>query len=366
MALPHLKIGHLTARLPVVQGGMGVGVSLHSLASAVACAGGIGVIAAAGIGFAESATPADFVHNCEIAMAREVQMAKEMSGGGPIGVNVMVALSDFEMLARTAAQAGADVIFSGAGLPMRLPACVEGTDTAIVPIVSSGRAADLLCKAWVTKHDRFPDGFVVEGPLAGGHLGFSREQLQHLDDFKLERHVTQVIEAVRPWEEKAGRPIPVIAAGGIFTGEDIARFLNLGAAGVQMATRFVCTEECDASPLFKQAYLNAAPEDIGFIKSPVGMPGRAIKNTFLSRVDGGWEAPIYCPYHCIRTCVPEKSPYCIALALDNARLGHLDDGFVFAGANAWRCDKIVKVQELMDELERDATRALENPAREQA
>ncbi len=358
MSLPKLKIGRITARLPIVQGGMGVGVSLHSLASAVICAGGIGVIAGSAIGLIDSESPSDFVRNTEMAMRREIRLTRETAGDGPIGVNIMVALSEYELLVRTAADAGADIIFSGAGLPLNLPTLVEGTDAHIVPIVSTARAAALLCKAWATRHDRLPDAIVVEGPLAGGHLGFTMEQLLRLEDFPLEKLVTEVIEAVAPWGERQGFPIPVLAAGGIFTGADIAKFLNLGASGVQMATRFVCTEECDASMTFKQAYLDAEEEDIGLIVSPVGMPGRAIKNKFLTSVEGGWETPLYCPYQCIKTCVPENSPYCIALALDNARQGQLEEGFVFAGQNAWRCNKIVKVKDLMDELEQEAISAL--------
>lgn len=360
MNLPELRIGKVKSRLPIIQGGMGVGVSLNSLASAVARAGGIGVIAGAAIGFAESDIPGEFVNNCRQAMTREVKLAKAKSNGGPIGVNLMVALNEYEMLAEVAAEAGADIIFCGAGLPMNLPAIVKNTEVSLVPIVSSGRAAAILCKAWSSRHQRFPDAIVVEGPLAGGHLGFTYEQLQNIEDYPLDRLVTEVIKAVKPWEEKAGRKIPVIGAGGVFNGADIAALLAIGADGVQMGTRFVCTEECDASDDFKNSYIQATKEDIGFIQSPVGMPGRAIKNKFLSSVEGGWEVPIYCPYHCIKTCIPENSPYCIASALDNARQGNLESGFVFAGANAYRCDRIVKVQELMDELEHEACEALKN------
>lgn len=359
MNLPELRIGKLKSRLPIIQGGMGVGVSLNSLASAVARAGGIGVIAGAAIGFAESDVPGEFVNNCKQAMTREVELAKANSDGGPIGVNLMVALNEYEMLARVAAEAGADIIFCGAGLPMNLPSIVGDTDVSLVPIVSSGRAASILCKAWSTRHNRFPDAIVVEGPLAGGHLGFTYEQLQNIEDYPLSKLVTEVIQALEPWQDRAGQAIPVIGAGGVFTGTDIAELLALGAGGVQMGTRFVCTEECDASDDFKKSYLNATKEDIGFIQSPVGMPGRAIRNQFLSSVEGGWEVPVYCPYHCIKTCIPETSPYCIASALDNARQGNLESGFVFAGANAYRCDRILTVQELMDELEQEASTALE-------
>ena len=218
---------------------------------------------------------------------------------------------------------------------------MTGVQTCALPI--------LLTKRWLDKYAYLPDAFVVEGPMAGGHLGFKAEQLDN-PDFALEKIVTEVIEAIRPFEEKARRKIPVIAGGGIYTGEDIKKFLDLGASGVQMATRFVATEECDASIDFKNTYLVAKREDLKIIKSPVGMPGRAIGNAFISDVEGGKKKPFTCPYHCIVTCDIETAPYCISLALFNAQKGNLDKGFAFAGSNAWRTKEIVKVQELFDEL----------------
>ena len=346
--LKSLNIGGLVARIPIVQGGMGVGISLSGLAAATANAGGIGVIAAAGIGLLEPDGFRDFLGASVRGLQREIRRARSLTDG-ILGVNIMVALSNFADLVRTAIEEKIDIIFAGAGLPVNLPEFLKGSSTRLVPIVSSGRAATLLAKRWFDKYGYLPDAFVVEGPKAGGHLGFKAEQL---DDpaYALEKIVPEVIEAVRPFEEKTGRKIPVIAGGGIYTGADIRHFLELGAAGVQMATRFVVTEECDADPAFKETYIKAGPDNLEIIKSPVGMPGRAIRNAFLDDVEAGRKKPFACPYHCIVTCDIEKAPYCISLALLNAQKGKLDKGFAFAGSNAWRSEKVVKVQDLVDEL----------------
>jgi nitronate monooxygenase len=219
----------------------------------------------------------------------------------------------------------------------------------LVPIVSSGRAARIIAKRWTERYDYPPDAIVVEGPRAGGHLGFKAEQI---DDpaYALEALLADVLTEVAPFADRAGRPIPVIAGGGIYTGADIYKILQLGAAGVQMATRFVTTHECDASAGFKEAYLRATPEDLVIIASPVGMPGRAIRNQFLDDVSAGKKMPFTCPYHCIITCDYTNSPYCIALALINAQRGKMAHGFAFAGDNAHRATEIVSVPELVRTL----------------
>jgi nitronate monooxygenase len=336
------------ARVPIIQGGMGVGISLSGLAAATANAGGIGVIAAAGIGLLEPDGFTDFLGASIRALREEIRKARSLSLKGILGVNIMVALSNFADMVRTAVEERIDVIFAGAGLPMNLPEFVKGSATKIVPIVSSGRAAALIAKRWLEKYSYRPDAFVVEGPKAGGHLGYKAEQLSD-PAYSLEKIVPEVIAAVRPFEEE-GKRIPVIAGGGIYTGTDIRTFLDLGAAGVQMATRFVATDECDASQAFKDAIVDSKEGDMEIIKSPVGMPGRAIRNLFLDEVERGAKKPYACPYHCIVTCDVAKAPYCISLALLNAQRGRLNKGFAFAGANAPRVDRIVSVQALIDEL----------------
>lgn len=347
--LQSLRIGDLTVRVPIIQGGMGVGISMSGLASAVANQGGIGVIATAGIGMNEPDFYRNFAEANMRALREEIRKARAATTG-ILGVNIMVALTNFADMVKTAIEEGIDVIFSGAGLPLNLPKFrLPERKTKLVPIVSSGRAASMLCKRWLEKFDYLPDALVVEGPRAGGHLGFKEEQLKD-PDYALENLVPDVIEAVKPFEEATGKKIPVIAAGGIFTGADILKFINLGAAGVQMGTRFVATDECDASHDFKQTYLDAREEDMMIIHSPVGLPGRAIRNSFVEAMNRGEKEPFRCPYHCIITCDYQKSPYCIALALMNAKRGNLEHGFPFAGTNAYRVDKIVPVKELVDSL----------------
>ena len=347
--LKELKIGDLTAKLPIIQGGMGIGISLSGLASAVANKGGIGVIATAGIGMLEPDFSTNWLEANIRALKKEIKKARELTKG-ILGVNIMVALSNYADMVRTAIEEEIDIIFSGAGLPLNLPQFLKGsTKTKLVPIISSGRAASIICKKWSEKYNYLPDAIVVEGPRAGGHLGFKQEQIND-PEYSLEKLIPEVIKAVKPFEERYKKPIPVIAAGGIYTGEDIYNFLKLGASGVQMATRFVTTYECDASIKFKQTYIDSSKEDIVIIKSPVGMPGRAIKNKFIDDANKGEKKPFKCPYHCIITCDYKNSPYCIALALLNAMKGNLDHGFAFAGENAYRAKGIISVKELIESL----------------
>ncbi len=348
-SLKNLCIGDLTARLPIIQGGMGVGISLSGLASAVANEGGIGVIATAVIGMNEPDFSRNFLEANIRALRKEIRKARELSKG-ILGVNIMVALTNFADLVKTAIEEGIDIIFSGAGLPLNLPQFLNSTiKTNLVPIVSSARATGIILKKWSEKYNRLPDAIVVEGPLAGGHLGFKEEMIGD-PEYSLEKLVPEVIQIVKPYEEKYKKPIPVIAAGGIYTGADIYRFFQLGASGVQMATRFVTTYECDASEKFKQTYIDSRKEDIVIIKSPVGMPGRAIKNTFLDEVSQGKRKPFKCPYHCLKTCDFKNTPYCISLALVNAKKGNLSHGFAFAGENAYRAKGIISVKELIETL----------------
>ncbi len=349
MKLPQLKIGDLVAKVPVVQGGMGVGISLSGLASAVAEEGGIGVIAAAMIGLTSSKPNRATPEAQSEALADEIRKAKAKTSG-IVGVNIMVALTDFAEQVTASIKEGVDIIFSGAGLPLDLPKYLaDGAKTKLVPIVSSGRAASIICKKWISRFDYVPDAFVVEGPKAGGHLGFQREQL---DDpaFALESILPDVLKAVKEFEDKTGKKIPVIAAGGIYTGEDICKYIKMGASGVQLGTRFVATHECDADDKFKQAYVDSTKEDMTVIQSPVGLPGRAIKNAYLTEVYSGNKSPFKCAFKCLKTCNVETTPYCIASALISAQRGKLKHGFAFAGANAYRTKKIVSVKELMNEL----------------
>jgi len=332
---------------------MGVGISLSGLASAVANEGGIGVIAANAIGMIE---PDYFENGIEAnmrALRNEIRKARQLTTG-IIGVNIMLAINDFQNMLRVAIEERVDIVFLGAGLPLKGIPVKELRDSKvkIVPIVSSARAARLIFSYWQKNYGDVPDGLVVEGPEAGGHLGFKLDEI-HNPDYSLEKIIPQVIEAVIPFKKDFDKAIPVIAAGGIFTGEDIFKFIELGAAGVQMASRFVATHECDADYKFKEAYINCKAEDIVIIVSPVGMPGRAIKNNFIDEVNSDTPTRIRCPWRCLSSCKAQDARYCISEALNNARLGNLDNGYAFAGSNAPRIDRIVHVKDIFTELTHD-------------
>jgi len=348
MKIPSLQIRDVTARIPIIQGGMGVRVSLAGLASAVANEGGIGTIASVGLGDIEAAK-LDFERICREALIHELRKAKSLTDG-LLAVNIMGVLSNAKDLIQATAREGIRLIVSGASLPLKLPEMVEDGGALLLPIISSGRAADLVLRTWDKRYQRTADAIIIEGPLAGGHLGFSEEQLREPEKFSLSILLPEVLQVIKRFEDKYGRKIPVIVGGGIYDGTDIARMLQAGASGVQMATRFVCTVECDVSQEFKQAYLDANEEDIVIINSPVGLPGRAIRNQFLKNLERGLQEKIHCPYRCLSTCNVAEARYCIALALINAYLGDMNKGLVFCGQNAHRLHKIVTVKELIAEL----------------
>ena len=344
-----LNIGGLKIKLPIIQGGMGVGVSLNGLASAVANEGGVGVISAAGIGFLYKDHSSDYMENCIYGLTQEIRKSREKSKG-ILGVNIMVALSNYPDLVTTSIREKINIIFAGAGLPLDLPKYLTpGSETKLVPIVSSARAASLIINKWYGNFNYLPDAIVVEGPKAGGHLGFKTDQIFD-ENYSLENIIEGVIAVANEFGEKYGKKIPVIAAGGIYTGEDIAAIMELGAAGVQMGTRFVTTTECDASDGFKQAYLLAREADVRIIKSPVGMPGRAISCSFLDDVDNGKRRPTVCPVNCVKTCDITTAPYCIMASLASALRGNFRNGYAFCGSNVWRTDKIISVKELFSTL----------------
>ena len=341
--IPSLIIGDLEINPPIIQGGMGVRISKANLAAAVANEGCVGVVSAIGLGPFED-RPTEFVKLNEQALRDEMRKAKSMTRG-IIGVNIMVALSNYENLVVTAAEEKADLIICGAGLPLDLPRLTKGSSSKLVPIVSSARALSVICKKW-KQYDKMPDAVIVEGPKAGGHLGFGYEEIINGTAPVLDDILVEVIKVANTFEPH----IPVVAAGGIFDGHDISRVLKLGASGVQIATRFVCTNECDVHQNFKLAYLKAKKEDITIIKSPVGMPGRVINNAFVERIKKGETHPFKCSYRCLRTCDPKTAPYCIAKVLVRAAEGNLDEAFAFCGENAYRCREIVPVKQLIQEL----------------
>ena len=344
-----LKIGDLEVKIPVVQGGMGVGISLSGLAGNVSACGGLGVISTAQIGwrepdFYEKPFEANFR-----AIEKEIKKARELAKGGVLGVNIMVATQRYEEYVKSAVKAGIDIVISGAGLPIDLPKYVEGSKTKIAPIVSSLKSLTVICRMWERKYQAAPDLVVIEGPKAGGHLGFSREELETVTDEAYDDVIVSIIEKVKEYSEKFSKKIPVVVAGGIYERKDMEHVMKLGADGVQMGTRFVTTKECDADEAYKQSYIKAKKEDIKIVQSPVGMPGRAILNPFLEKVKTEKCKIKHC-YQCIVTCDKKTIPYCITEALVNAAEGRVDEGLLFCGENAYRADKIETVAEIMEEF----------------
>ena len=345
-----LKIGEKTARVPLIQGGMGVGISLGNLAGTVAKEGGIGIISTAQIGFQEP----DFDENPSganlRAIRKEMEKARAISPDGLIGYNIMVALRDYKQHVAAAVEAGADLIISGAGLPTELPALTAGSPVKIAPIVSTEKSAKVILKYWGRKYHRTADLVIIEGPKAGGHLGFKKEELDFYSPERYEEEITKIIETVRGFAEEYQTEIPIIAAGGIFDVEDVRRVMALGVDGVQIASRFVTTRECDADIRYKEAYLNASKEDIVIVKSPVGMPGRAILNPFMKRVMLG-EKMEHTPCHrCLARCNPAEIPYCITDSLIRAAVGDVEEALLFCGADAYRQTRMETVKEVIDSL----------------
>lgn len=338
-----MNIGNLKVPVPVIQGGMGVGVSLSSLAGAVAAAGGVGVISTAQIGYRDPDFAKDPIGSNLKAIGEEVKKAKALAKGGVIGVNIMVVTQQYQEYVKAAVEAGVDLIISGAGLPMELPGVVAGSDVKMAPIVSSKRALQVILRYWKKHYDRKPDLVIIEGPKAGGHLGFSGEELTKYETENYDSVIEEILALTKP------EGIPVVVAGGVYTRQDMEHCLALGADGVQLATRFVTTYECDAHPAYKQAYIDAKPEDIVIVKSPVGMPGRAIRNGFLEQVEQGNRFMKGCR-KCITTCDPKTVPYCITQALINAVEGRVEEGLLFCGSNAYLASKLEHVQEIMEEF----------------
>ena len=371
--MKNFKIGDKLTRFPLIQGGMGVGISLGRLAGTVAKEGGIGIISTAQIGYREK----DFDRNTEEANQRailsEMKKARRISPDGIIGYNIMVALKEYASHVKAAVHAGADLIISGAGLPTELPALVSGSKTKIAPIVSTDKSAKVILKYWERKYKRTADLVVIEGPQAGGHLGFSREDLsrygadtkdvphtyhqdlydEELDSYTPEAYdneIRKIVQTVKSYAAKFGTEIPVVAAGGIATHEDVKHVLDLGVDGVQVATRFIPTEECDADIRLKESLIHAAKDDIAIVKSPVGMSGRAIMNPFMQHVMAGEKIPHSPCHRCLAKCSPGEIPYCITDKLIAAVKGDVENGLLFCGAKAYMADKIETVHDVIADL----------------
>lgn len=352
-----IQIGDLHVPVPIIQGGMGVAVSLSGLASAVANQGGIGVISAVGIGMYHLDKSKGEKYSKKLNLEgfrKEIRKARLLSPNGVIGANIMLAVTDFDDLFKVALDEKLDIVFVGAGLFLKIPSSVTfdefvNSKTKIAPKISSARAAKLTLKVWAEKFNRLPDALVIEGSKAGGHLGFKREDLDNTPQplFEIIKETKAVLQ---PFEEEFDVKIPIIAGGGVYSGEDIYKTINVGADAVKMGTRFVTSDECDADIRFKEQYIKAKEEEVVLINSPVGLPGRVIDGKFVQSVLAGETKPVKCAWKCLKTCNFKTVPYCIAEALFNAASGDFDNGFAFAGTNAYKATKIQSVKEIFEEL----------------
>ena len=349
-----LQIGDISVKLPIIQGGMGVAISLSGLASAVANEGGIGVISAAGIGMNEPDYIKNFREANKRALRKEIRKARSLTNG-VLGVNIMMALTDHEELIRVALDEKIDLIIMGAGLPLKIPAMIaehgyNGHNTKLAVKVSSAKAAKLIFQYWGSKHNYIPDAVIVEGPLAGGHLGFKKEELTKPTPVALITLVEETVKEIQQFEEKYAKKVPVIAGGGVYSGKDMYEILQAGASAVKMGTRFVTTHECDASLGFKESYLACKIDDITIINSPVGLPGRVINSPFVEQIKEGNTKPFKCVWHCLSSCNFREAPYCIAQVLFNSAKGKMDDGFAFSGAKAYLATKIQHVAVVINDI----------------
>ena len=360
MAFSGFTIGKYTIEKPIIQGGMGVGVSWDQLAGTVSREGGLGVVSSVGTGIYENRAYADKLmadgrpYEAENFYSRKALFkifdnARKICGDAPLACNILYAMNDYDRIVRDACDAGANIIITGAGLPLTMPeAAKDYPDVALVPIVSTAKALRILCRRWEKTHGRLPDAVIVEGPLSGGHQGFKRDEC-FLPENQLEQILPPVVEEAKKWGN-----IPVIAAGGVWDHDDIVRMMELGADGVQMGTRFIGTHECDASDTFKQVILNSTEETIKLVKSPVGYPARSVQTNLQTMVAEGTAPKIACISNCVWPCHRGEEAkavgYCIADRLSDAYDGKEETGLFFTGSNGYRLNEVISVHELMDKL----------------
>jgi nitronate monooxygenase len=347
--LPRLKIRDIELPIPIIQGGMGVRISTAPLASAVSNYGALGTLASVGLGEFEPDIFSNYKDANGRALAKEIRRTKQMTNN-PIAVNIMSVLTDYGQHAKVCSDEGVDIIISGAGLPLFLPEYVDCTKVKLIPKISSGKALELICKKWDKMYRLIPDAVVFEGPESGGHQGFKFDELARIKGNYLSDNLPFILKILNPFEEKYGNKIPVIVAGGIFTGEEIAKYFKLGASGVKLGSRFVCTEECEVADEYKETYLKATEEDIQLIQSPVGLPLRVIRNKFIMRLQTGEIIKFGCTYKCLMTCNPDRVDFCIARSLVEAQRGNMEDGVVMCSLTTPRLKKIVSVRNLLDTI----------------
>jgi len=361
-----LKIGDIEIPVPIVQGALGAGISTAPLVSRVSDEGGLGVIASVGLGVVYGIDNGvslkeiykNFAKRNSDALREEILRIREITDA-PFAVNIMSVLTDYDTLAKVCDEEKVDVIISGAGLPIKLPQYITNDHTKLVPLVSSGRVANLILKRWDKRFGRTADAVIIESPFSGGHQGFSFEEIQSANSNILENLISDTKESVKIYEDKYDHEIPVIATGGIYSGMDVGRHLDYGASGVQIGSRFILTEECDVSPNYKAAHMSARERDIDLILSPLGLPVRVVKNEFYWKLQRGEVMDFNCGYHCLSACKANKANFCIAEALISARKGDMENGLVLCSTITPRSNRIYSVKELMTELVDEASRYFE-------
>ena len=346
MQLPELKIRHLVSKYPVIQAGMGVRVGNSRLASETIKLGGYGTIASVGLGDIEK-SKTDFVFESNRVLIEEIRHARKLAGGkGPLGINVMVALSNYEAINRAAAEEGVDFIISGAGLPIPLPEYTGNRNIALIPVISSGRALHILLAAWKRKYNSAPDAVIVEGPKCGGHLGFTLEQIEHPETCSMDILLKETKNVLHAFACN----VPVLAAEEVASREDMEKFLRMGYDGVQIGTYFIATEEAGMDIKSKEVFVKAGKDDVVVIKSPVGLPVRVLRTPLVQRVLKGEREKFACPYRCLRTCNPAEAPFCIAKALIATWSGDMEHGLYMTGCNVAAIKRVIKLKDFFDTL----------------
>ena len=346
-----LKIGNLEVPIPVIQAGMGVQVAKSELAGAVARAGGIGCISSVGLGTLEASLN-DYLADSRKNLTKEIRNARRLADGGVIGVNIMVALANYKDMVEVCVKEKVDVIVSGAGLPINLPELTKGSGIKLIPVVSSGRAMKVILKSWHRRYQVMPDAVVVEGPLCGGHMAFTKEQVLHPEQAPIQNILKDVRDVLAPYEKEYNKSIPLIGAENVVTPEDVIQKLKMGFDGVHIGTRFICTEEAGIDRKSKEVYVNAKAEDIVVLHSPLGLPVKVLRTPLVEKLLNGEKIPFGCPFKCLRACEASEAKFCIADALVKTMLGEVEGGLFMVGSGVGRINNIIPVKTFFEQLEK--------------
>ena len=346
-----LKIGDLEIEMPVIQAGMGVQVAKSELAAAVARAGGVGCISSVGLGTIEASLK-DYLADSRENLAKEIRNARRLANGGVIGVNIMVALANYDDMVDVCVKEKVDIIVSGAGLPINLPELTKGSGIKLIPVISSGRAMKVILKSWDRRYKTMPDAVIIEGPQCGGHMAFTREQVLHPETAPIQKILNDVKEILAPYEKEYNKKIPLIGAENIVTPEDVLKKLEMGFDGVHIGTRFICTEESGIDRKSKEVYVNAKDEDIVVLHSPLGLPVKVLKTPLVEKLLNGEKIPFGCQFRCLRACEATEAKFCIADALVKTLYGETDEGLFMVGSGIGRINDIIPAEQFFEQLKK--------------